>query len=365
MRVTLNALHRIYATGEHAAFTDLCHWRSSYYVAFRRAYSHGIVPAGSISLARWDGTRRHAPRWESCGEIALPCGDCRDPKFYATPEALFLVCGVYLPMPQGTGSPSVLRPVATENVLITHTTFTTDGLHWGPLLPVLRPNYWGWSCLSISNAFLMASYHVGTPGEVSSSIALWSGQSPRLVGAYGTIYDGASHTTEGRQYRYAQSIPSEPVLYQPIPGMLACCLRTENTMEIGVSRAPYQDDWRWWDTGMLIHPSAMLRTRQGWLLAGRALSPIAPSSPGQRRDARAHLPLRYETTTALWHVEGQYVEPLLTLPSGGDTGYAGLCAGTRRGEYLVSFYSQHAYAQGPTQTTLPSADVFVATVRLD
>mgnify|MGYP001607789810 CR=1 FL=1 len=50
MRATLDTVTRIYATGEHAAFTDLCAWRGRYYVAFRRAYSHGIVPPGQITM---------------------------------------------------------------------------------------------------------------------------------------------------------------------------------------------------------------------------------------------------------------------------------------------------------------------------
>lgn len=378
MHITLGHVTRVYATGEHAAFTDLCRWRGQYYLAFRRAYGHGITPPGDIAILRWDGTQPTRPRWLPCATLHHPQGDCRDPKFYATDEALYCLCGVYLSMPGRMIA--TLDDMATQNVLMTHVTFTTDGEHWAPLRPVLRPNYWGWSCVALplssrrTSAVVVASYHVGTPGETTSSIALSLGVTPLLLAAHASIYDGASYARDGTQYAYAHSIPAEPVLYRPAPGVLACCLRTERSMEIGVSHAPYQSQWRWWDTQELIHPSAMLATPHGWLLAGRHCTPQYDMSAQAIKD-RALIrrtrpdveipPLRYDLSTALWHIEAQQVTRLLTLPSGGDTGYAGLCHGEEPGEVLISWYSQHAYmSKGATSTLLPSSDVYVATIHV-
>ena len=376
MHATLDTLTRIYATGEHAAFTDLCTWRGKYYVAFRRAYSHGIVPPGEIAILIWDGTQPKRPDWQFDASLRHPRGDCRDPKFFATPHALYLICGVYLPMPSSAMT-ATLSPLATDNLLITHITFTTDGEHWAPLQPILRPNYWGWSMVPTQTGALLASYHVGTNGECTSSIALWSSNHLLRWQSYGTIYDGASYTKDAQDYRYPSGQPSEPVLYIPDQQRLACCLRTENSMAIGISLAPHQDNWRWWNTKEMIHSSAILATEHSWLLSGRALTPVYANTT-QRRTGRAatasprgRMPdmpsfLGYQSTTALWTLNGQYVEPLLTFPSGGDTGYAGLCYGRKPGEYYCSYYSQHNYdANGIHQASLPSADIYVATIHVE
>ena len=372
MHATLDTVTRIYATGEHAAFTDLCTWRGDYYVAFRRAYSHGIVPPGEIAVLTWDGTQPKRPHWQPCGAIAHPHGDCRDPKFFATRHALYLFCGIYLPMPSRETT-TVLSPLATDNLLITHITFTTDGEHWAPLQPVLRPNYWAWSMVPTQAGALLASYHVGTDGERTSSIALWSSMNLLRWQSYGTIYDGASYARDAQEYRYPSKQPSEPVLYATDQQRLACCLRTESTMAIGIGLTPYQDSWRWWDTKELIHPSAILAIDQSWILSGRALTPVYDTAQRRTRRAetvssRGRMPdmpslLGYQSTTALWALNAQYVEPLLTLPSGGDTGYAGLCPSGKPREYMASYYSQHDYgAKDMTRATVPSADIYIATI---
>lgn len=378
MRVTLNHVTRLVATGEHNAFTDLCAWRGDYYVAYRQAYSHGIVPPGDIAIARIVDATSQRPVAERIATLHHFLGDCRDPKFIVTDTALYCYCGVYLPMPQQFHA--TLSEVPAENLLMTHVSFTT-GKNWAPLQPILRPNYWAWSHViaGTRQGHLLASYHVGTPGERSSSIALWSSNSPLHFQHNGVIYDGASTTrdADGR-YDMTHNIPSEPVLYRPGPDLLACCLRTEDSLEIGVALAPYQDTWRWWDTKKLIHPSAILHTPYGWLLAGRALTPVYDNTRKARQDQRRlqkafpelpasalRKPLYHETVTALWHVEAQHVTPLLALPSGGDTGYAGVCAGRKPGEYLLSYYSQHNYYDVRGIALLPSADIYLATIHVE
>ena len=378
MRATLDHVTRLVATGQHNAFTALCTWRGGTYLAYRQAYSHGIVPPGDIAIVRLTDATSRRPAAERVTTLHHPLGDCRDPKFIATDTALYCYCGIYLPMPS---THPHLSEMASENLLMTHVSFTTTGEDWAPLRPILRPNYWAWSHVVVGarQGHLLASYHVGTPGERTSSIAVWASSTLLQWQHAGVIYDGASVTRDADGvYDTAHSIPSEPVLYQPAPHLLACCVRTEGSMEIGLVRAPYQDGWRWWDTTHLIHPSAILATPHGWLLAGRALAPVYDTTAQARRQharlrsafpelptTALRTPLYHETTTALWHVEAQHVTPLLTLPSGGDTGYAGLCAGTKPGEYLISYYSQHDYQDARGVTPLPSADIYLATIRVE
>jgi hypothetical protein len=149
-------------------------------------------------------------------------------------------------------------------------------------------------------------------------------------------------------YLYPHSTVAEPVLYHLTPDVLCCAIRTEDGnkgMALGVARAPYQD-WHWHHTSQMIHPSAVLQTQYGTLLAGREL-------------ARAGID--WHTSTALWHLDGQYPRRLARLPSGHDTGYAGLCPGNEPDQVLCSYYSQHRNG-GMYDTPLPGAHVFVATL---
>jgi hypothetical protein len=167
------------------------------------------------------------------------------------------------------------------------------------------------------------------------------------------IYEGAS--VEGGErgaFRYGSLVPSEPVLWwHGATQLLGCAVRTGAGVHLGVGKFPYGTaDWRWQATAVLVHPSAVLQTPYGLLLAGREIVET------QRRRGSA---LRYETYTALYSVEGHQVTKLLRLPSKNDTGYAGICAGEEAGTVQVSWYSQHEVPTG-----LPGAAVYVATVEV-
>ena len=68
-------------------------------------------------------------------------------------------------------------------------------------------------------------------------------------------------------------------------------------MEIGVARHPYQD-WRWHNTMEDMHPSAVLDTSYGRLLAGRE---VTTEKAGYRK------PAKYTTATSLYRLDAQHV----------------------------------------------------------
>lgn len=367
MHVTLLDVQQLTSGALHCAFTSITRWRGAWYLAYREAQTHAILPAGVIRLWRSEDAQHWLPHatlshgtarwprfssWRQRGKIEPLydlTGDVRDPKLIASEEALYMICGTYLPKFQRT----TLHERSTENIIQSHVSYTEDGEYWTPLQPVGRPGYWIWSAVPLKRSWVACAYHTGTATE-TSSLHLLSGTSLLELGPLAMLYDGSSHEHDGATLRYTHLSPSEPVLYQPAPETLACLVRTEKSMEIGVSQSPYQD-WRLWDTKTLIHPSSVLSTPHGWLMAGREIETI-----GERRGAT-----RYNCYTALWQINAQQVsERILRLPSAKDCAYAGLCEGATPNEYLVSWYSQHAVSTR-FGTTLPSAHVFVARIRVD
>jgi hypothetical protein len=355
------------ADGQHNAFTDLCQWRGEWFCAYRTAQSHGITPPGHLVVCtaarlQTDGALGD---WKTTGfftyrDGARPCADLRDPKLIPSDEALYLLCGAYLPHPAHQHFQGLSAHPA-DNILQTMLTYTTDGKTWAPLTPILRPNYWGWSVVAGEHAYYLATYHTGRATE-TSSIVLWTGHALLNLTPFATIYDGANLAKDGETYEYADWTPSEPVLYCPTPDTLACCVRTEGTMALGVSRAPFQQ-WRWHTTTRALHPSAVLGTKHGWLLAARE-TPAAQSYQGSRAAVAAgHAPRA--SMTGLYALQGQRVTQLLRLESAGDTGYAGLAPGPTPDTVLLSYYSQHRTLHtGRFGTTPPGADVYVATIHL-
>lgn len=349
MRVTHGPLQQLTSGHLHHAFTSCAYWRKTWYVAYREAHSHHILPPGGISLRT--STDLSSWAWDMFFELydthGDRLGDLRDPRLIPSDEALYCLCAAYLPRLPAT----TLSRHSSENIIQSYITYTEDGRTWAPLTPIGRPGYWIWSALPLRSTWVAAAYHTGAAGE-TSSIHLLGGRSLLTLAPDSAIYDGANLDMEDHAYRFAHTTVSEPVLYQPTTDTIACCVRTEGgseTMELGLRRLTDQD-WRWWDTKQMIHPSAMIETPHGWLLAGREL--VKPPRGAPRP---------WQVSTSLFHVEAQTVTRVLRLPSALDTGYAGLCQTAQPDTMLLSYYSQHATG-ARYGTPLPGAHVFVTLV---
>ncbi len=335
----------------HHGFTSCAFWHNHWWVAYRTARTHAPAPPGHIVVQRSaaltvpdpDGAPVFHPVFRHAAVLHYPEGtaDFRDPRLIADDGVLYCLFGAYLPRYPAT----TISPRASENLIQSFLTYTEDGTQWAPVQPIGRPGYWIWSAVPIRTSWAAAAYHVGQPGE-TSSIHLLGGQSLLTLQSHAMIYDGSDATQDGDRLRYGHASVAEPVLYRPTPDTLGCLIRSEDTslkdMEIGMGMSPYQD-WRWHRTGLLIHPSAVLETPHGLLLAGREL---------RKRN-------QWDLTTSLYHLDSAHVTLLHRMPSANDTGYAGLCPGDRDDTVLLSYYSQHA-TPTPYGTPLPGAQVFVA-----
>ncbi len=353
MRLTVSQPAQITTGTDHHAFTSCAFWQNHWWVAYRTARTHAPAPPGHIVIqraaaltSRGDGAHAFHPGFRHAAVLHYPEGtaDFRDPRLIASDGVLYCLFGAYLPQYPAT----TISRYASDNLIQSFLTYTEDGTQWAPVQPIGRPGYWIWSALPLNTCWAAAAYHVGHPGE-SSSIHLLAGRSLLTLMPQAVIYDGSSLIQDGETLRYAHASVAEPVLYRPTPDTLGCLIRSEDTslkdMETGFAMPPYQD-WRWHRTGELIHPSAVIETPYGLLMAGREL---------RKWGAIWHL------STTLYHLDGTAVRLLHRMPSANDTGYAGLCPGDSDDTVLLSYYSQHT-TPTPFDTPLPGAHVFVANI---
>lgn len=348
MHIDILDTQRLVANSLHNGFPSICQWRGNWYLAYRQAATHDITPKGCVTVM---GGEQSPPGsallWErAISVIEHDVGDVRDPRLIPSDDALFMMCGVYVPQYGQT-----LSADSTQNIIQTMMTYTTDGWTWAPLRPVLRPNVWGWSAIEGPHSFITAAYRCGKRSE-THSIELYGGTTPLEQVPLGVIYDGSSIDT--RSY-----LPCEPVLYEPAPDTLACLVRTEGQMVIGVASYRNLRDWRWWNVtpskNSFLHASSVIHTKHGWLMVARCLY-----------ETKTKTRTRVDFSTRLYTLQGQRAKELISLASEGDCAYGSLCAGVNEDEYLVAYYSAHKYfKKGTYGTTLPAADIWLTTVRVD
>jgi hypothetical protein len=110
----------------------------------------------------------------------------------------------------------------------------------------------------------------------------------------------------------------------------------ENSALLGASESPYTQ-WQWHDLKIYFGGPNFIQIPSGqWIAAGRILRDDGP-----------------KTELALLNVEKKTLQPILQLPSGGDTSYPGL---VWHDDHLwISYYSSH---EG-------KAKIYLAKVRLE
>lgn len=291
---SLVSVARIWDAGAHNAFTDLIRWRDRWYCTFREGDDH-IGGDGRIRvLVSTDGDT-----WTSAALIGEPGVDLRDPKLSVTPDnRLMIVAGgsIY----EGT------RFISRQPRVV----FSHDGSDWSAPVRVLRGGEWLWRVTWHDGRAYGVSYNA-SPAAPTDDWTL------TLVAAD----DGQTFTEVARLA--VPGRPNETTLRVMPDGEMLALVRREGgdtVAWVGRSRAPFTE-WSWAETAHRVGGPNFLRLPDGSLWAtGR-------SYPGGAKTVLA-------TLTAT----GGY-EPVLTLPSGGDTSYAGMVF--HDGVLWVSYYSSH------------------------
>jgi endonuclease/exonuclease/phosphatase family metal-dependent hydrolase len=290
---TLISATKIWDTGAHNAFTDLIRWRNRWFCTFREADAH-VGGDGRIRVL----TSADGQTWTSAALVAEPGIDLRDPKMSITPDdRLMIVAGgsIYEGTTYKGRQPRVL--------------FSTDGTTWSAPERILAEGDWLWRVTWHDGTAYGVTYRPKATGPAESSIVLVSSPGGR------TFHDVAVLDVDGR--------PNETTLRFMPDGEMIALVRREASSRlawIGRSRRPYTS-WTWRETPHFVGGPNFIRLSNGELwasgrsIAGKPTTVIARMTP-----------------------DGGY-EPALTLPSGGDTSYAGMV--WHDGLLWVSYYASH------------------------
>lgn len=302
-------VRKIWDAGRHNAFTDLIFWGERWYCTFREADAH-VGGEGKLRvLESPDGEK-----WSSAALIAEQGIDLRDPKLSITPDnRLMIVAG---------GSVYEGKTLLGRQPRVT---FSKDGRTWTPPKRVLTEGEWLWRVTWRGEMAYGVSYNASARTTPAAQEAAKSGQAApgpadwklKLVSSK----DGENFTLV--THLDVPGHPNETTLrFLDNSEMLALVRREggDTCGWFGRSQPPYQD-WSW----------TPLKERVGGpnfiVLPGETMWAVCRSYPGGAKTVLSKL-----------NSAGAY-EPVLTLPSGGDTSYAGLVF--RDEKLWVSYYSSH------------------------
>ena len=297
------SVKKIWDQAPHNAFTDLVRFGEQWFCVFREGERHAGGADGTIRvISSPDGQA-----WQSAALVAEEGVDLRDPKLSIMPDGrLMLVAGgsIYEDDRYLTRAPRVA--------------FSPDGRQWTPTHKVLAEDHWLWR----------VTWHNGWAYSVSK---LGEGGNPRR----GILYrsrDGLSWQwiTEFRLPDNTWNASETTLRFLPDQRLVALV----RPHWIGTSRPPYRE-WSWTKMEHNIGGPNFICVPGGqmWAAGRRYLE------GGEHRTVLACLtPTSYE--------------PVLTLPSGGDTSYPGMV--WHDGLLWMSYYSSH---DGKTS-------IYLATIRL-
>lgn len=284
-------VQRIWDGAKHSAFTDLVRFQGKWFCTFRESDAHVFGGAGTIRVI----VSEDGKAWESAALLREEGVDLRDPKISVTPKGeLMLVKG---------GSVYEGRTLVTRQSRVA---FSKDGRTWTSRRKVLSPGEWLWR----------VTWHEGKAYGVTYNA--------RAEGDWGLkLYRSA----DGIEYEFITNLKvagsgNETTLRFLSDGRMIALVRREGGSGrawIGTSKAPYTE-WTWHETAHRIGgPNFIVLGDGSMWAAGR-------SYPGGAR-------------TVLARFGERRYEPVLTLPSGGDTSYPGLV--WHEGLLWMSYYSSH------------------------
>ena len=306
----LVSVEKIWDQGKHNAFTDLIRWQNRWYCTFREADGH-VGGDGTLRvLVSSDGKK-----WESAALLTEKGIDLRDPKLSVTPDGrLMIVAG---------GSVYEGKKLLGRQPRVA---FSKDGQEWTSTTRVLTEGEWLWRVTWHDGKAYGVSYNAAERASTAAKEAAKSGKAPPgpaewklklVVSSDGVQYDLVKHLD-------VPGHPNETTLRFLPDGELLAWVRREggNTFGwLGRSRPPYTE-WTWKEGNARLGGPNFLPMADGRLVGVTRLY---------------DKPVRSAVVT-IDPATGKLKEEL-TLPSGGDTSYAGLV--WHDGVLWISYYSSH------------------------
>lgn len=287
---------KIWDGGKHNAFTDLARWEGHFYCVFREGDGH-IAGDGGVRVLR----SKDGKDWESAALILEDGVDLRDPKIVTTPDdRLMIVAGG-----------SIYRGTRTIMGRKPRVFFSKDGTEWSEPKPVLDDWEWLWRVTWHDGIAYGASYATGSArGENEWDLKLFKSKD-------GAAYEKvADLEVPGR--------PNETTLrFLDNGDMLALVRREAGDTKgwLGRSSAPYTK-WDWKELPVRIGGPNFLELPDGRLMAVVRL-----------------YDKKVRTSVCELDPKTGDLKEVVTLPSGGDTSYAGMVY--HDDQLWISYYSSH------------------------
>jgi hypothetical protein len=290
-KAELVEVRKIWDRGAHNAFTDLVRFKDAWFCVFREGKAH-VSPDGAIRvLASTDGKV-----WDSAALITSKTMDLRDPKIVVTPKKELMIVAA--------GAMNDKSKHSHQSLVW----FSKDGKDWGDPAEIGDPDFWLWRVI----------WH----GDSALGIAYPTTKAEKAIRVYrsddGRKWDRITENAFDKDY------PNEAGLVFDSDGKAIALLRRDSgiaTAQLGTAKPPYKD-WTWRDLGVRIGGPALIRVPDVGLIAVVRLY---------------DKPVR-TAVCAVDESAGTLTE-LVTLPSGGDTSYAGLF--WHDGLLWVSYYASH------------------------
>ncbi len=286
-------VHKIWDRAPHNAFTDLVRYRDRWWCVFREGEGH-VSPDGALRVL----TSRDGREWSSAALLTSPNADLRDAKISVTPGGSLML----------TGAGALHQPAPVRHRSLAW--FSDNGHDWSEPAWIGDADFWLWR----ATWWRGVAYSVGYSTQVDAA--------SRITRLYSSP-DGKKYQRLVERY-FTADYPNEHALAFEPDDTCLCLLRRDNgtaTAQLGRARPPYTE-WTWQDLGVRIGGPAMIRLRDGTLLAGLRL-------------------YKPQARTVLCRLDPQAgrLEKLVTLPSQGDSSYPGFVWHDDR--LWMSYYSSH------------------------
>lgn len=303
---TILRTDRVWSAAKYNSFTDMVWHNGRFVLAFREGNSHGVpaegVPGGNLRILQ----SKDGLTWTSSALIqATSNEDLRDAKLSIAPDGCLVLTGA-----------AAFKTAKSERQ--SKAWFSTDGAKWTPAINIGDYNYWLWG-----NAWHHGQVYSVGYGPTSLSTAERNRRITRLY-----------RSDDGKNY--STLVPSLTASSGLTGGGETALIFRKDGTAVALSRR---------DTGNF---ESLIGTSQGdftnwtWQIASEHIGgPELIELPDGRIVAASRRFVGKQTTTALFWLDptAGTLTHFLTLPSGGDTSYAGMV--WHNDLLWVSYYSSH------------------------
>ncbi|MFB2673408.1 exo-alpha-sialidase [Shewanella xiamenensis] len=298
----LISVKRIWAQGEHNAFTDLVLYQGALFCVFREGSAH-VSPDGALRiLCSYDA----GENWQSVALLTSAHADLRDGKLIEFRGELLLLGG-------GTQH--------DKSGLQSYLWRSKDGVHWSEPQAVADKGYWLWRLTEHQDALYGVGYRAGPDGDTR----FYKSDDGQLFKPWMPVFNDQGYVNE-----------SSLVFHQ---GSCFCLLRRDPVWSdeflglLGHSLPPFKQ-WTWQTLDKRIGGPVLFVYQSRFMAVVRLYE-------GNIRTALIEI---NQDTGA--------IHERLTLPSQGDTSYAGIVL---KGDHLwVSYYSSHEQVSVPDNIQVQS-----------